>query len=78
MLEIPPISSSVWTDLVTGKIKPQFEFMALKIKLGTLTRKLTSENSPEDIAEAATEIREIFVQNINLPKIQNDLNKLMG
>ncbi len=77
-MDVPPATHPVWSDIATGRLKPEFDFLAAKIIVGTISRKLASDQSMAHLWTYVHELREIFVQNADLPKVQRDLKKIFG
>ncbi len=75
---IPPSSNVVWTDLITGKMRCEFEFLALKILLGRISLVLASDQKPETIQKCADDVRNLLSQNVKLASVQRDLYKILG
>ena len=73
-----PKVEPVWQDLISGKKNIEFEFLAAKILLGTLTRNFRKNPQPEKLEQCALELRELFLQNTDLPSARNDLKKVLG
>lgn len=77
-MRVPPANDPLWTEIVTGKARCDFEFLAIKILLGTLGRTWAKNPSPVILRECANELREFFAQNADLPSVRNDLKRLFG
>jgi hypothetical protein len=77
-LEAPPASHPVWREIVTGKTKFAFEFLAAKILLGRLTYQVKKDPSPKTIAACAQALRDLYAENTVMPCVQNDLNQMYG
>ncbi len=77
-LKIPSETDPVWRNIVTGKVKYQFDFVAAKILLGHLMVKISHNPSPEIIDAGARELREVFARNVRMPSVQRDLKKILG
>ncbi len=75
-MEVPSIFHPIWRDIVCGKQQFQFEFLGAKILQGTLKRKLAKD--PSILEKCATELRELFAQNADLPSAKKDLEKIFG
>ena len=74
---VPSSSSPEWKQLVTGKKQCDFEFLAARMTMGRLRLMIDSNpNNAAAIQQSIDEIREVFVKNINLPKVQRDLGKV--
>ncbi|MEW6404649.1 MAG: hypothetical protein AB1649_22865, partial [Chloroflexota bacterium] len=77
-MDVPPISHPAWSNLVSGKLKLQFEFLATKFLLGFLTLKVKDDPSPAKIQKCAQELRDVFVRNADLFCVQKDLVQVFG
>lgn len=77
-MNVPPASDPRWGDLVSGKATPDFDFLAVRILIGTITRKVTKDQSAANLEKCTSELREFFAQNADLPPVQNDLKKIFG
>lgn len=75
-MNVPPASHPIWSDIVSGKVIPDFDFLAAKILVGTISRKMVKDQSATNLGKCARELREIFAQNADLPKVQKDLEKI--
>lgn len=77
-MEVPPISHPAWSDIVSGKARYDYEFLATKLILRHLTYQVKSDPSPETIQRCAQDLRNIFVQNLSLACVQRDLIQIFG
>lgn len=77
-MNVPPASHPIWSDIATGRVKPEFDFLPAKIIVGNIGRRLARDLSLPNLANCARELREIFAQNADLPKVQRDLLKIFG
>ncbi|HKI50722.1 MAG TPA: hypothetical protein VJ995_01485 [Geothermobacteraceae bacterium] len=68
----------VWKDIVSGKMNIEFEFLAARILQSALVRSFHQQPSPMRLDRCARELRELFLQNLNLPSARNDLDKVLG
>lgn len=75
---ISPQVEPIWSDIITGKVKFDFEFLAAKILQSTLTRSFAKDPTAGNLEKCAKDLRELFIQNSDLPKVQNDLRKIFG
>jgi hypothetical protein len=75
-MNLPPASHPTWSEIVTGKKKVVFELLAARMLLTRLRMNLARDKSPEAVAQCATQLREIFLQNGALPGAKRDLEKL--
>lgn len=77
-MEVSPTVEPIWRDIVTGKVKVDFEFLAAKILQSTLTRTYAKEPTAEKLEKSARDLRDLFFQNSDLPVAQKDLEKVLG
>jgi len=77
-MDVPPISHSAWSNIVTGKARYQFDFLATKFLLGYLSLQVKRDPSPHTIQRSAQELHDIFVRNADLASVQHDLTKIFG
>jgi hypothetical protein len=77
-MSVPPSSHRAWTDIVTGKVKYDFEFLAAKMVTGRLQNLVLANPSVEIVEQSVKELREVFAKNENLTKVQKDLAKIFG
>ena len=75
-MDIPASSHAVWKDLLMGNKRIDFEFFPIKMTIGRL--QVASKHAQFDFNHGVEELRAIFVDNKNLPKVQNDIKKLFG
>jgi hypothetical protein len=72
-MDVPPVSHPIWSNLVLGKTRHQFEFLATKFLLGYLLRQAEKDPSPQMVQRCAQELHDIFVRNADLNSVQRDL-----
>jgi hypothetical protein len=77
-MEFSPTVEPIWRDIVTGKVKVEFEFLAAKILQSTLMRSYTKDPTAEKLEKCAGDLRDLFFQNSDLPVVQRDLKKVLG
>jgi len=73
-MALPNVNSPIWTDIVSGKKEVGFEFLAVKIFLGTA--RIQVKNDPGKAAAVAKELYALFEKNQSLPSVQKDVLKL--
>lgn len=76
-MEITNIPIKVWTDLLTGKINHEFEFLAMKILLARLRSTLNHDSSPAAVQKCIGELKAMFIKFGHLPVAQRDLAKIL-
>ena len=77
-MDVPPVSHPGWKNIVSGKVRHQFEFLATNLLLGYLSLQVKRDSSPEILLKCAQEIHDIFVRNADLVSVQRDLIKIFG
>lgn len=77
-MDVPPISHSAWTNIVSGKSRYQFKFLGTKFLMGYLSLRVERDSSPETIQRSAQELHDIFVRNADLSSVQRDLMQIFG
>ncbi len=75
---IPSEDHKAWREIITGSVKYDFECLAVKITLGRLNLTMMTDPSPAKLQSCASQLREVFVRNQQLPSIQNDLKQIFG
>lgn len=77
-MEVPPISHPAWSDIITGRARYDYEFLATQLILRHLTYQVKSDPSPETLQRCAQDLRNIFAQNLSLSCVQRDLIQIFG
>jgi len=77
-MSFSPTVEPIWGDIITGKMKIEFEFLAARILQGNLSRTFAKDPSAERLKKCANDLRELFVQNADLPSARKDLQKILG
>jgi hypothetical protein len=78
MMDVPPVSHPAWKNIVSGKVRHQFEFLATNLLLGYLSLQVKRDPSPAVVQKCAQELHDIFVRNGDLTSVQRDLTKIFG
>jgi hypothetical protein len=73
-MPVPISSDLIWIELITGDKKIDFDFLAIKIFLGTAQRLYAID--PESLSKSALNLYKLFEKNQMLPTVQKDLQKL--
>ncbi len=68
----------IWGEIITGRTKIEFEFLAARILQGNLSRAFAKDPSNERLEKCASDLRELFAQNADLPSARKDLCKILG
>lgn len=74
IMALPSATNKIWSDIICGTKVINFEFLAVKIFIGTAQRNY--KNNPESLQKSAQELFQLFDKNQNLPTVQKDLAKL--
>lgn len=77
-MDVPPVSHPAWKNIVSGKERHQFEFLATNLLLGYLSLRVRRDSSPEVIQKCAQELHDIFVRNADLISVERDIIKVFG
>jgi hypothetical protein len=77
-MEIPNASNPIWLKVVSGEIKPNVQFLAIKILLNKLVTTYRYDSSYFTTQSSIEELRKLFADNIRIPKVQNDLTEIFG
>lgn len=75
-MNVPSTHHHAWKDLLTGKRQYNFESFAVQMIVKRLSLKVSQNPSAHILSQSVHELREMFAQNINVPKIQQDLQKI--
>jgi hypothetical protein len=77
-MTLPPSSDQVWKDILLGKTRYNFEFLALKILLGRLIMQVEANPSPGTLQKCADEMANLLAKNAHLPSAKRDIQKIKG
>ncbi|MCM2278305.1 MAG: hypothetical protein NDJ89_09540 [Oligoflexia bacterium] len=77
-MNLPPATDHKWQDIVTGKAKYQFEFLAAKIFLARVGMDIARDSSPANVQNLSNELRDLFEKNAQLGSVKKDLQKIFG
>jgi len=75
-MDIPNVNDRVWEDVLTGRKKCEFQFLAINLLLSRVRLAGDGNLTRDDIAVYSQRLRQIFIDYAKLPKIQNDLKQL--
>lgn len=78
IMDVPPVSHPAWKNIVSGKERHQFEFLATNLLLGYLSLQVRRDSSPEVLNRCAQELHDIFVRNGDLVSVERDIVKIFG
>ncbi len=73
---MPSVDDPIWRDVVSGRVRPQFEHLGLQIFMGR-TRMVT-DGAPQEVDRLARELHQFFVANQHHPKVQRDFARIRG
>ena len=77
-MDIPPSTHPAWRSVLTGEKRVDLEFLGAKMLLTRAQLQIKSDPNPVTITKIAHELRNIFVKNIEIPKVKKDLEKIFG
>ncbi len=77
-MQLPGEQHPSWRKLIDSQGQYQFEFLATKIILFRLNLIYRRNQSPQQMENCVHELWTFFERNSNLPKVQNDLEKIFG
>lgn len=75
-MNLPPPSDPVWSDIVTGRRKVAFEFLAARMLVTRLQMAVARDKSPGNVNQVAQQLQQLFAANLNVPLAKRDLEKL--
>lgn len=73
-MALPQKSSKVWSEIVSGAKKVDFEFLAAKIFMGMAA--INYKTNPGSLAKLSEDLHNVFEKNQHLPLAQKDIAKL--
>jgi hypothetical protein len=76
-MNVPLSTDKIWKDILQGRVKFNFEFLALKIMLGRLFREMERDPSPAMLQKCADEIYNLLSKNAQLPTAKRDIQKIL-
>ncbi len=76
-MKVPDRSDKIWENIIMGKVTIDFEFLAINILLTRMKSAIKLDPSPVMIKNSSNELHDMFEKNVNLPKVQNDLKKII-
>jgi hypothetical protein len=75
-MNLPPPSDPLWSDIVTGRRRVAFEFLAARMLVTRLQMTAMRDKSPQNVSLLAGQLHELFAENRTLPAAKKDLAKL--
>jgi hypothetical protein len=75
-MNIPDSNHPVWTALIKGEMRMEFQSLATKIIIGRLISRYEFNPTNEVLASAINELIAFFKRNQGLALTQNDLQKI--
>ncbi len=76
-MNVPLSTDKIWRDILQGRVKFDFQFLALKIMLGRLFRELERDPSPAMLQKCADEMYNLLSKNAQLPSAKHDIQKIL-
>jgi hypothetical protein len=77
-MDVSPTVEPIWRDIVSGKVRVDFEFLAANILQSTLARTYAKDPTAEKLGKCSRDLRDLFFQNAELPAVRRDLRKVLG
>ncbi len=77
-MDVPLKNHKTWVDVVTGKKTYDLKFLAAKILLGRVVRSVKENPSPDNISAAIDQLRNVYVKNVHIGTVQEDLKTIFG
>ena len=71
------IPDKLWADLLTEKIKPELQSLALKVLLSRLIVEVRTKKTTEVTNRCLNELKDFYSKNIQLPSLQKDLQMIV-
>jgi len=71
------IPEKLWTDLLTEKIKPELQSLALKVLLSRLIVEVRTKKTNDVTNHCLKELKDFYSKNIQLPSLQKDLQMIV-
>ena len=65
-VKIPPAYDHRWVDLVTGKISPKWELLALQMLMFRVVSSIKKDPSPKNIDKCIQDVRTYMEKNIKI------------
>jgi len=63
-------------DIIKGKRRMSFEFMAANVLVKRAQNIYAKEPSEENLYEGCKQVKKLLIQNVNLPTVKTDLEKI--
>jgi len=63
-------------DIIKGKHRMSFEFMAANVLVKHAQNIYAKEPSEENLHEGCRQVKKLLIQNVNLPSVKTDLEKI--
>ena len=76
-MEIAAETHPCWMRVISGQGPKNLGFLATKLVLSRLSQAYKRDASPDNFRRCVAELREFFYKNRNLPKVQEDLKKII-
>jgi len=77
-MEIAAEAHPCWMKAISGQGPQNLEFLATKLILARLNQAYKRDASPDNTRKYVADLREFFHKNSTIPKVQEDLRKIMG
>jgi hypothetical protein len=77
-MDLPPITNTIWRDLLQKRKSLDFEFLGLKMLLGRLIMDVERDPSPDSIDKCCQQLHDLLAKNEHLPTVRRDIQKIIG
>ncbi|MCM2324512.1 MAG: hypothetical protein NDJ90_14735 [Oligoflexia bacterium] len=77
-MNLPPATDPRWGEIITGKSKYPFDFLAAKIFVARASMDVVRDSSPTNVQQLCGELRELFSTNSRLASVKRDLQRIFG
>jgi hypothetical protein len=76
-MDVPAVNHPIWKQVIENPESFGFEFLAIKILVSKLKNNLRYSGDDQSTMESITELRDLFVRHLQMPKVKNDLIKII-
>lgn len=73
---IPDAGNRIWKEIISGESIISFEFLAANILTARIRHLYLCEPSKANLHRLASQLRELFVRNSELPSVKKDICKI--
>jgi hypothetical protein len=76
-MDVRAVPPEIWSNLITGKMDCDFDFLGLKFLIARLRMKVKVNPDKTTLQVCSTELRDYFKQTEGLPVVQKDFAKIL-